>query len=32
MIHFWLSSFVCLLTIGFPYVCFVIWYSSTHPW
>lgn len=32
MIHFWLSSFVCLLTIGFPYVCFVIWYTSTHSW
>ena len=32
MIHFWMSSFVCLLTIGFPYVCFVIWYTSTHSW
>ena len=32
MIHFWMSSFVCLLMIGLPYVCFVIWYTSTHSW
>ena len=32
MIHFWMSSFVCLLTIGFPYVCFVIWYTWRHSW
>lgn len=30
--HFWMSSLLCLLTIGLPYACFVIWYTSTHSW
>jgi hypothetical protein len=32
MVHFWMSSFVCLITIGVPYIGFVIWYTSTHSW
>lgn len=32
MVHLWISSFVCLITIGVPYIGFVIWYTSTHSW